>query len=202
MDDLDVEALRLLCEREGGFRPVAAMAKVNDQTLYQILKRVPLKSGKPRGVGRDVRNKLDAAFPGWRSAPHQLMGNQIGGHKTAEPIDLHLSSVSANNDPITIEWEKIVLVELPEEFWLVIPDDSLAPAFSQGTSGCFNRSAAPAAGKPVLLRDGAGNAFLRYYQPKRPGRWMAITLTNAYAPMDSVDDGLEIMAAMIGHRWA
>ena len=44
---------------------VAERAGVSADNLYQICKAVKLRSGRPRMLGRDVRERLDAAFPGW-----------------------------------------------------------------------------------------------------------------------------------------
>ena len=60
-----VEALRLLCHREGGHNQVADKARVSAENLLQILKGVKLPSGKPRGVGPNLREKLTLTFPTW-----------------------------------------------------------------------------------------------------------------------------------------
>src|SRR5690349_13866008 len=65
MTDQLVEARKALCEREGGYKPVANAIEANDQTIYQIVAGVQLPSGKPRGVGRQLRERLDRRFPGW-----------------------------------------------------------------------------------------------------------------------------------------
>ena len=47
---------------------VADAIDANEQYLYQIARGIPLPSGKPRTVGRQLREKLDAKFPGWLDA--------------------------------------------------------------------------------------------------------------------------------------
>jgi hypothetical protein len=65
--DADVEALRRLIGDSVERRvSVAERIGVNEQTLYQILRGIPLKSGRPRSVGRKLRDLLDAHYPGWR----------------------------------------------------------------------------------------------------------------------------------------
>jgi hypothetical protein len=65
--DADVEALRRLVGDSVEQRvSVAERIGVNEQTLYQILRGIPLKSGRPRSVGRKLRDLLDAIYPGWR----------------------------------------------------------------------------------------------------------------------------------------
>jgi hypothetical protein len=66
MADPLVDALKALLKKRGR-KAVADKSQVNDQTLYQIETGVLLKSGKPRGVGRALAEKLDRAYPGWRT---------------------------------------------------------------------------------------------------------------------------------------
>lgn len=73
MADPLVEALRALVEREGGRHAVARKIGVNEQSLYQILRGIPLPSGKPRGVGAKLREKLNVAYPGWIDASRPKM---------------------------------------------------------------------------------------------------------------------------------
>ncbi|HEY0955791.1 MAG TPA: hypothetical protein VGE36_13585 [Roseateles sp.] len=67
-DPLVLALIRLIggVDNPGRRKEVATEARCNEQTLYQIAKGVPLKSGKERGVGREIRDKLDKRFPGWR----------------------------------------------------------------------------------------------------------------------------------------
>lgn len=60
-----VQALVALCSREGGYQEVADRAHVNAQNLWQILTARPLESGKPRGVGPNLRARLTSAYPHW-----------------------------------------------------------------------------------------------------------------------------------------
>jgi phage repressor protein C with HTH and peptisase S24 domain len=86
-DDPIVAALRHLCEREGGYKIVAKQAGVSADNLYQILAGVLLDSGKPRGVGPRLREKLTKAYPTWMSSVASI---------AAEP------QASYNGDEITI----------------------------------------------------------------------------------------------------
>lgn len=61
----DVAALQRLCEREGGTKTVAEAIGVNDQSIYQIVTRKTLLSGREKGVGPNLRDKLNARYPGW-----------------------------------------------------------------------------------------------------------------------------------------
>lgn len=89
MDDA-VRALHLLigdtAERR---REIAEVIGANEQSLYQIVRGIPLSSGKKRTVGRELREKLDAHFPGWRTgallAPHAQATATLGTALTASP---------------------------------------------------------------------------------------------------------------------
>lgn len=75
--DRDLEALKRLLQATPTHpagtterrRVVAERANVNADNLYQVARGIRLKSGRPRSLGRDVLEKLDAAFPGWRNLP-------------------------------------------------------------------------------------------------------------------------------------
>jgi hypothetical protein len=74
--DQEVTALRRLlqatAEHPAGTperrRFVAERAGCSADNLYQVAKGILLDSGKPRGVGRELRQRLDAAFPHWLDA--------------------------------------------------------------------------------------------------------------------------------------
>jgi hypothetical protein len=65
--DPDVSALKRLIGSSVQQRiEVADAIGFNEQTLYQVANGIPLKSGKPRSVGRKLREALDQHYPGWR----------------------------------------------------------------------------------------------------------------------------------------
>lgn len=80
MPDPLIESLRRLCVARGGAKAVARVLDVNDQTIYQILSGVKLPSGRPRGVGPTLREKLDRHYPGWADATKS-------GTRAADPLD-------------------------------------------------------------------------------------------------------------------
>ena len=63
--DLLIESLITLCKREGGHQFVADKTRVSAHGLWQIIHRVKLPSGNPRGVGPKLRKKLNEAYPHW-----------------------------------------------------------------------------------------------------------------------------------------
>lgn len=60
-----IEALKRLCQDNGGHIPVADKAGVNDQSIYQIITGVRLPSGEPKAPGNRIQKALSSAFPGW-----------------------------------------------------------------------------------------------------------------------------------------
>lgn len=61
----DAAPLQALCDKAGGYKALAKAVGANDQSIYQIIAGVLLPSGRPKGVGPGLRDKLDARFPGW-----------------------------------------------------------------------------------------------------------------------------------------
>lgn len=87
MPDPLIAALTRLVEREGGYDAVANAAGHNSQALYQIVAGITLPSGKPRGVGRLLRERLDRAFPDW-----------LEGNRTGLPLSGRLSTSTVAQD--------------------------------------------------------------------------------------------------------
>lgn len=63
-----VAALQDLCKREGGHEFVADKAHVSAANLWQILNGIKLPTGRPRGIGPGLRDKITAAYPDWLDA--------------------------------------------------------------------------------------------------------------------------------------
>lgn len=63
--DKYVPALTKLCEARGGPVRVADAIGSSPATIDQIIKQVKLPSGNPKGVGPNLRRRLDEAYPGW-----------------------------------------------------------------------------------------------------------------------------------------
>ena len=73
MDDPFVTALKhLVGDSPARRREVAKKIGASEQGLYQIVNGIPLKSGKLRSVGRDLRAKLDQHYPTWLAASGAL----------------------------------------------------------------------------------------------------------------------------------
>jgi hypothetical protein len=94
MEEADpvVDALRRLCESEGGYQAVADRAHVSPDNLWQILNGVKLPSGNSRGVGPRLRTKLSAAFPDW-------LTQRLGARGTLAATRFGTASVAAEEPP-------------------------------------------------------------------------------------------------------
>lgn len=69
--DPAAEALkRLIGDSVARRQEVADSLGFSEQYLYQIANGILLKSGKPRVVGRKLREALDRIYPGWLSPLH------------------------------------------------------------------------------------------------------------------------------------
>lgn len=110
-----VQALQSLVRKtRGGYKTVAEKIGANDQSLYQVVAcRADSKTGRPKSVGKQLRDKLDHAYPGWLdSDPAPL--------KTHQPSLLSLAaSAPSEEDPDA-------LVKA-----LRVIDDAIAPLDSQ-----------------------------------------------------------------------
>lgn len=83
--ELLVDRLQALCDANGGPEGVAEKAGVSAENLAQVLAGTPLPSGRPRGIGPSVAERLEKAFPNWAViAP---------GHD-----NISLSGLGASND--------------------------------------------------------------------------------------------------------
>lgn len=188
-----VDALRALCDREGGHKHVAMAAGVSAENLWQILHGITLPSGKVRGVGRVLAQKLDAAFPGWTSSQHLNQGQRRG----ATPV-AHVASYPELNDPPLLVREDLLKPYLPPLFRVAMTDDSMAPWLLEGDLVKFRTDAAPVRGQPVLLKNAAGALFVRLYRERTPGHWSAVPLNPAFDALDSQADGLSVLGVFVG----
>lgn len=84
--------------------------------------------------------------------------------------------------------------ELPAEFSMTVPDGALAPSTQKGTLFVFSRHASPVPGWAVLVETNTGQRFVRRYSEPIAGRWQALSSDPAYPTLDSLRDGLKIIA--------
>ena len=108
-------------------------------------------------------------------------------------------------DTMTIAWESILSNPLPARFRVRVPDNAMAlddpPSMRTGDWADFVPTNSAQPNQVVLLRDKDGNVYIRRYMLRRPGHWTAVPRHSGYAPMDSLADGLEVLALQVGASW-
>lgn len=169
---------------------ISAMASGKRGVGDELAARIERKTGKPAGW-------MDAQH--WTLDQHAAAGPVTG--VVVSPLAQQLSDPQPSMAPPVVPMESVRMGDVKEHFALVIEDDALDPSYPRGTIAEFRRDRPPIAGKPVLLRDRDGNVFIRRFEVRTPTHWLATAEKPGYQPLDSVRDGLEILATMTGHRW-
>lgn len=129
--------------------------------------------------------------------------NSIDREQLPRGVAHPLSHAHGTVIPKTIEWGELMEQhELPEPFALAVRDDSMSPLLMVGQRAIFSRQPAPRPGKQVLVRDRAGNHYIRTMQERVPGQWSAVPLNlQAFQPLDAAAEGLTVVAVMVGVLW-
>lgn len=91
---------------------------------------------------------------------------------------------------------------LPQQFILLARDTAMQPKFAQGTKFIFDSTRAAQPGDVVLVRDQAGEYYIREYHLLRAGQWLAAAPNPAYQPMQAAAEQLQVVAVAIGALWA
>lgn len=112
----------------------------------------------------------------------------------------HLMSLSSFETPPTITWGEIMnpTTVFPASFVCAVPDDALSPLTPKGTRLVFETGGEPMPGVGVLIADRDGNRYIRRFVRGAGDRWIAASSNQAYAPLNSIDDGLIILAVASG----
>lgn len=127
----------------------------------------------------------------------------VRGRGVAHDLSLAIPTVEST----TMSWGDLMKTDLPRAFTLVARDDALAPLLSKGNTARFStervaeRTDLP--GRKVLVADRDGHAYIREYRLKRGNHWQAIATNGAagFDPLDSISDGLRVLAVMTGVDW-
>ena len=211
MDDPAVRALIELLQREGGAVAVAAEIGANPKSLYQIASGRLLKSGRRKGVGRDLREKLERHYPGWLAADdgpavpakdhanvYRITGQTIipAVAGQSQPVRLNARSMA----PVRIGWETLLQTALPPEFETTLPDNAMAPEAPKGARCIFVTGIAPEPGDWVLVVNDTGQVYCREYRVLQPGQWEAHAINRAFLPMHSGAGQLRVLAVFDGMR--
>lgn len=169
--------------------------------MSQLKTRARHSSGKgPRKIGddlaRDIEHRLGLE-EGWMDRQHLSAGEPSPRWQVAQVL-----SLPQRNSPL-ITWGENMHKDLPQTFRVAAPDDSMAPRVRAGELVEFDRRLTARAGDGVLVRDDAGNHYFRIYREGRPGHWEAAPVNEAFRPLDSERDGLQVLAVMtaVFQRW-
>jgi len=100
-----------------------------------------------------------------------------------------------------LTWEELMHANLNQPFELDVVDDALGPDIYPGCVARFDPAGTPRPGRPVLVRDASGAHYLRDYEQGAAGRWRAVARRPGYAPLDSIEHGLQLVAVMRGVDW-
>lgn len=142
----------------------------------------------------------DGPEPDWSDQQHPSGGTDSGG-----PLAQEMSHPLPIIDIPTLEWESIMSAGVLQKFQLQVRDDAMSSSESgslePGDFAVFDRARPPRPGKNVLLMDRTGYVCIRRYREIRPGHWLAEPTNPNYKPMDSIADGLIVIAAQTGHHY-
>jgi SOS-response transcriptional repressor LexA len=84
--------------------------------------------------------------------------------------------------------------------FLVMPDDSMEPVYSEGDHILFDPAEAPHAGDTVLVRLPSGEHLIRVFKPKTAHQWEAAPINANYQPISSTEAEAAVVAVMVEHR--
>ena len=203
------QRLKLARERRGFDQERLAAAVGKNQTTISRL-----ENGKAAGSGAMARicqvlnvsidwlEGREEAEPDWLSEErHQL--SAILPKTSAQNGGLQAHQMSQENaiiNPTKVVWECVLEVPLPERFALDVRDTAVS-GMAVGDIAIFVRSTEIRPGRVHLIKDGDGNVYIRRVIEKKPGHWIASSDSPAFMPLDSAEDGLQVLAIQVGHQW-
>lgn len=125
-------------------------------------------------IDKEKLQKLWAYFAGvvgpehwglanWQNAQHA--GEGVAPYTVAHDVSQAQSKVL----PLQIEWDTIMQGSLPDQFVLPLRDTALQPRFASATRIIFATGRTAQPGDVVLLRDSAGDHYIREYHLVRAG---------------------------------
>lgn len=210
--DYHTDALRRLCEREGGPKVVAGEIGANAQTLYQILAGIELPSGNRRGVGPNLRKKITERYPDWLQGASENV--QPATSKGRVPL---ISWVTAGNlgeitdmyQPGEAEqWEEAFDTRPGEQaFALRVDGDSMTSpypgerSFPDGTIIIVDPARGCDAGDYVVAKDVATQKATFKKLVQDGGRWFLKPLNPSYPIIEVDDPALRVIGRVIEFRY-
>lgn len=130
--------------------------------------------------------------------------SSVGVHMEGRGVSLaqELSHPGLPNAPVLIDWSRVLKPPLPDQFTLIVRDESMVlndpPSMHPGDFAIFSSASSAAPGQVVLISDREGNVYIRRYQQRTPTRWAAVARNDAYETLDSERDGLKVLAIQTG----
>lgn len=97
-----------------------------------------------------------------------------------------------------VTWEGLPVSRLDVPFQMKLPGDELVPYASRGETGLFMPGRQPKPGRGVLLKDKAGNFYLRLFGEGIGGNWVGYSNQPGIPTLERDAHGLEVVAPMIG----
>lgn len=199
----------------GGIAQVAGKIGKEPNYVSRML-YVEGKAGRKR-IGEDSVEQLDKAYPGWMASSAVDQSQVINDHKNSPNLINPKTSASFTLLPVVrfqgldmkqqnnvATLEGLDWVAVPGEFSpfakiTTMPDSSMYPEIYEGEYIAFDPDVEADAGDTVLLRDRFGALLVRKYRPRTGEIFDAVALNGDYATLHSKDDGVEILAVLVGH---
>lgn len=183
--------------RGWGLSTLAELSGVDVGTISALEMRKSERSKYAPALARAFAMRVD-----------ELMGavpiDSLSAHTPAQSGGTLAHDMSLARNTLSlpkVTWEQLMSADLNEPFELEVIDDALGPDIFKGCTVRLDPGRPPQAGRPVLVKDGAGRFYLRDYQVAGAGRWQAVARQRGYAPLDSDADGLQLVAVMRGFDW-
>ena len=199
--------------------------------LGQYLRQI-VKGQSSKNMSDKLARRIEAAYErisrfgirrGWFDAPSaEEITSALGGttptNEGVNPPSGALTNVRfapQDKQPgLVYSWDEVVRMfragveeHLPDVFSVELMDDALAGRARKGDVVTLSRAKVGSveAGDGVLLRTANDSYLLRIYRPKGDGTWVAEATNANFKPLHNVDDGLTILAVVVGVpscRWS
>jgi hypothetical protein len=170
---------------------------VSPQAFHNWTKRGVSKEGAiaaERAFGCAVNYILEGHGPHWTYPQTPPEG------EASTLLAQELSHPTYTVTPGHIPWEQLMDRPLKPEFQTTAPDNAMAPDVPRGARIILITGVDPAPGDFVLVADATGAHYLREYKQLRAGHWQAHARNAAFLPLDSLRDGLRVLAVFDGIR--
>lgn len=112
----------------------------------------------------------------------------------------HKVSLPTETVAPTVPWEQLKMNprQLPAEFYVVLPDDSMAPVAPAGTKVKFDTRLKAMPGDAVLVAGPQGEPFFRELRALLGGAWEAHPSNKAYPVLHSEQHALVLLGVFVG----